>query len=324
MNKIFKSSFFLSLLFFSINLWPGFAAGTKVKTPDGYTFIEQLQPGSIVYSITQSGDCCLSKVKKTTSYFLFRFVAISVGDDVIVAAPQQKFYDSEKNIWRKAKHLQETTFLLSGHKKIVTIDDIQCVDAEIEFFDIQLDDEHTFFVCTQDIVVHNFPPFFVGFSIAFGGGVSFEGLYCGMCIAGWWLGTKLLKGGKGEKYKPSFSVSSSPDYAGGPDPEDEDEWNKKHPHGRYEESPKHHQNSLERIGKPPRDGQSALDISVETKNSSQRVAIQDNQFVILKRTSDGVYHGYVIENFDSLTQKLKEAFYYGDLIDSIKSGRIKK
>ncbi|MCX5922987.1 MAG: Hint domain-containing protein [Candidatus Dependentiae bacterium] len=222
MNKHLKSSLLLILFFFSLNLLPGFAAGTAVKIPGGYASIEQLKSGDIVYSITKSGDCFLSKVKKTTSYFLSRAVLISIGDDVIVTAPQQKFYDPEKHVWRKAKHLPKSMPLLSGHKNIVIIDEIGFLDGEIELFDIQLDYQHTFFIGTQNIVVHNFPPFFIGFSIAFGGGISFEGIYLGVCIAGWWLSTKLLKRDKGEKYNPKFSMSSSPAYAGGPDPEDDD------------------------------------------------------------------------------------------------------
>jgi hypothetical protein len=222
MNKYLKSLLFLIFLFFSTSLLPGFAVGTIVKIPGGYTFIELLQPGDIIYSITKSGDCCLNKVKKTTSYFLSKAVSVSIGDDVIIAAPQQKFYDPESNVWRKAKHLKKSMPLLSGHKNIVTIDEIIFFDGEIEFFDIQLDDQHTFFIGAQNIVVHNFPPFFIGFSIAFGGGISFEGIYLGICIAGWWLGTKLLKRGNGEKHNPKFSMSSSPAYAGGPDPEDDD------------------------------------------------------------------------------------------------------
>lgn len=220
MNLFLKSVFFLCL-FFSIKLFSGFAAGTMVKVPSGYKPIEQLETGDIVFSITKSGDCCLRKVTKTTSYFLSRTLLISVDNELIVAAPQQKFYDPKKNTWRKAKRLQRSMPLLSGHKKIVTIDDVEFLDQEIEFFDLRLDD-HTFFVSTQDIVAHNFPPFFIGFSIAFGGGISFDGIYCGICIAGWWLGTKLLKRGDNQKYKPEFSVGCSPDCAGGPDPEDDD------------------------------------------------------------------------------------------------------
>ncbi|MCX5923079.1 MAG: polymorphic toxin-type HINT domain-containing protein [Candidatus Dependentiae bacterium] len=320
MNKQFKLSILLSFLFFSTNLLPGFAAGTMVKTPFGYTSIEQLQSGNIVYSIAKSGDCCLSKVKKTTSYFLSRAILISVGDDAIIAAPQQKFYDPEKQIWCKAKHLQKSMPLLSGHKDIVTIDDIEFLDGEIEFFDVQLDNQHTFFIGTQDIVVHNFPPFFIGFSIAFGGGVSFEGLYCGICIAGWWLGTQLLKRGKSEKYNPTFSVGSSPAFAGGPDPEDEDEWT----YGRYKESPKHHPNARNGIGKPPRKGQAALNKSIQIKNGPDRIAIEDNHFVVLRQTSNRVFHGYIIEEFKSLRRPEREALFYAKLVRHIANGGIIK
>ena len=291
-----------------------------VKVPGGYKRIDQLQSGNVIYSIAKSGDCCLSKIKRTTSYFLPKVVLISVGDDVITVAPQQKLYDSEKHAWCKAKRLQKSMSLLSGYKKIVTIDKIQFLDQEIEFFDIRLEDEHTFFVSTQDIVVHNIPPFFIGCSIAFGGGVSFEGVYLGVCIAGWWLGTKLLKRGHDEKHTLKFSIGSSPALAGGPDPDDEDWW----PHGRYEESPKHHPNARNGIGKPPREGQVALNRSIQIKNGPDRIAIEDNNFVILRQTSPRVFHGYIVEEFKILKQAEREALFYAKLVRHIANGGIIK
>ena len=221
MNKFLKFSFLLHFFLFSAQLFPGFASGTLIKVPGGYQDIDQLQPGDIVYSITKSGNSCLSKVQKTTSYFLPQLVLILVGDDVVAVAPQQKFYDPEKANWVKAKHLRKSMPLLSGFKNIATIKDIEKLDCEVEFFDIRLEDEHTFLIGCQNIVVHNFPPFFIGFSIACGGGISFEGVYFGMCLAGWWLGTKLLKYGDSKKYKPQFSVGSTPTFAGAPDPDDD-------------------------------------------------------------------------------------------------------
>ncbi len=67
-------------------------------------------------------------------------------------------------LWLQNPHyLQQSMPLLSGHKKIVTIDDVEFSDQEVEFFDIRLDDDHTYFVSAQDIVVHNISPFFIGF-----------------------------------------------------------------------------------------------------------------------------------------------------------------
>ncbi len=47
-------------------------------------------------------------------------------------------------------------------------------------------------------------------------------------------------------------------------------------------SDKHHKNSPDRIGKPPRDGQAALDNSLTIEKSTQRVTVQDGDVIILK------------------------------------------
>ena len=324
MNAFFKQTFFLCFVFLSLKLFPGFAAGTIVKVPGGYKKIEQLQPGNFVYSMTKSGKYCLSKVKKTTSCFLSHGVAVLVGDDVFIAAPQQLFYDSQNYVWHQANQLHKSKSLLSGHRGILVIDDVAMLDQEIEFFDIHLDKKHTFLIGTQNIVVHNFfiPPFFIGLSWALGETVSFEGVTGGLSIFGLWLGAKLLRGDD-KKYTPSFSAGLCAAGAGGPDPDD-DEWKRMHPNGRYHESPKHHPNSPDYIGKPPPDGQAALDVSKAVKGSTQRVAVQDGNIIILKETEPGLYHGYIANNWGNLPQKVRNALYDAGWIRDISTGKIKK
>lgn len=219
------SYIFIFLIFTVINfgyLYPGFIAGTLVKTPGGYTPIERLKKGDWVYSITKSGNAYLSKVKNKTNYFLHHGIGIVLKDDVIITAPSQKFYISDTYSWKKSKKLTCQHTLLSGTKALADIQKIVFLDQEIEFFDIHLEDVHTFCISSHDIVVHNFPLFFIGFSIAWGGGISFEGLYFGICIAGWWLGTKLLKNSSDSHHK-KLDVQPFISY-GAPDPDPEDDW----------------------------------------------------------------------------------------------------
>jgi len=223
MHNIKKYSLFFCLFLFSIKLFSGFAAGTIVKVPCGYKLIEELQPGDIVCSINKSGEHNFSKVKKTISYLLKQVVLISVGDDVIVVAPQQTFYDPVNKVWRSAKFLQKSMHLLSGYKNIVQIKNVEIIDCEIEFFDICLDDVHTFFVSQQEIVVHNFiPQIVVGISIAFEvGSITFESAYFGISVVGCWLGIKWFKP-KDKKCSTKLFVGDSQVCAGSPDPDDDD------------------------------------------------------------------------------------------------------
>lgn len=298
---------FLTNFIFFHEIHTGFAAGTMVKVPNGYELIECLKLGSLVCSVTADGNAKLSRVQSITSYFLRRGIVFVFENDFIVAAPQQKYFLPLSDQWKKSKKIELTDLLLSGTNQTQKIEDIVVLNQEIEFFDIRLDGVHTFCVSTHDIVVHNFPLCFVGFSIAWGlGSVTFEGLYCGICLAGFWLGTKLLKGGQhnsgGKKWKIQPIISG-----GSPGPDDDDEWQKKHPHGRYVESPKHHQNARGNVGKPPRDGQTALDSSLEVAEKYYRIAVQDGEIIRLMKDGPNTYHGYIVENWNEVKQVARDA-----------------
>ena len=96
------------------------------------------------------------------------------------------------------------------------------------------------------------------------------------------------------------------------------------PNGKYVNNPKHHINAPEGIGKPPINGQKALDESLAVSNQKYRVCIQDKKFVILREHVPGEWHGYMIENYKDLLAHERNAFYETGLIRSVKSGKIKQ
>ncbi len=77
--------------------------------------------------------------------------------------------------------------------------------------------------------------------------------------------------------------------------------------GKYKGSAKHHANSPDNIGKPPRDGQAALDNSFAVEKSTQRVTVQDGDVIILKYEEKGIYHGYIHDDVKGLDTKVKKA-----------------
>ena len=85
------------------------------------------------------------------------------------------------------------------------------------------------------------------------------------------------------------------------------EWKKLHPHGEFRPSAKHHANSPDHIGKPPHDGQAALDNSFAVKGSTQRVTVQNENVVILKFEEEGIYHGYIHKDLNTLKINVKDA-----------------
>lgn len=74
----------------------------------------------------------------------------------------------------------------------------------------------------------------------------------------------------------------------------------KHPHGIYKDDAKYHHGNSKGNGKNgkspvPKNGQKALDNSIEIEgNGNGRVGVSEGQIVILRLTSEGVFHGYVL------------------------------
>lgn len=76
------------------------------------------------------------------------------------------------------------------------------------------------------------------------------------------------------------------------------------PNGRYEKAPYHNKgNNIKSAA--PKNGQAALDNSVQIKSTSpRRLGYAEKELVVLDQTSPGVFHGHVRE-FNQLTNLMK-------------------
>jgi len=107
-------------------------------------------------------------------------------------------------------------------------------------------------------------------------------------------------------------------------PEEVEDFKRQHPHGKYKGSSKHHEYSRGDISKTPRDGQKALNDSYDVQGSRCRVAIQDGKIIILKYEEDGVYHGFIAEDFHDLDERVQQSLVNNKLVRTIKSGKLVK
>lgn len=98
------------------------------------------------------------------------------------------------------------------------------------------------------------------------------------------------------------------------------EWKKAYPHGEFKPSPKHHINSSGNISKPPVDGQACLNKSLGIKNYPHRIAIEEGNIVVLRKTSEGVLHGYICP-WDDVPTELQKVLREGKLVHP-KTGKI--
>lgn len=137
------------------------------------------------------------------------------------------------------------------------------------------------------------------------------------------------------KKRNTTSVDQKNAFSSGPQ-EGTPAWNKLHPHGKYEDAGYHvpekgsSNNSRGKNGNSlkspcPKDGQAVLDNSFGVKDSKERVAVQDGKIVILKQTSNGLYHGYIVEKFHLIKNaNVQKALVENGLVNNAKSGTVIK
>jgi hypothetical protein len=86
---------------------------------------------------------------------------------------------------------------------------------------------------------------------------------------------------------------------------------------RFEGSPKHDATGKDEIGRAPKNGQAALENSVQVKATSPRrvgVDVANGEIVVLDQTSARVFHGHV-RGWDQLTDQQRNALIRSKLVD---------
>ena len=96
---------------------------------------------------------------------------------------------------------------------------------------------------------------------------------------------------------------------------------KSNPNGKFENAPYHGKTNNSVKNKAPIDGQAALNNSLKIgEDTTRRVGISENEFVVLDETSEGLYHGHV-RTWDELTPKMQSILRKEELVT--KKGKIK-
>lgn len=171
-----------------------------VKTPVGYVEIAKLQVGDEIFGINRDGDISVTQITHAISYDSKRYFMVSIEDEEIIVARCQKFFLPLKHVWRKTKKLQEKDEILTGCYKTLTVQKLQTFHEPITFYEIRLKQDHAFLITQSDIIVHNCPLFSIGVLLTCGGGkIAVETIWAGVCLFGWWLGSKMCGSSKSAK-----------------------------------------------------------------------------------------------------------------------------
>ncbi|HSC25173.1 MAG TPA: polymorphic toxin-type HINT domain-containing protein [Candidatus Babeliales bacterium] len=292
----YKSLLLTSLLFIFAHLnllkAEGFIAGTLVKTKYGYLPIEQLTIGNDIIAHEYNDVLEEQSITAITQYKTNQLIKININNITIFTAPDQKFYSYNQNKWIFAHELTTSDTLMNSHGKAITIDAITIINEQQTMYSISLANSHTFYISSENILVHNFINVFITFPLLVRPIV--EIVKVGLTIGGTFLAAHCAtKIAKKNRNTPNDAIQNHNTIVSGGGWQDPEDNNKKHPHGIYEKSPYHHSKSKGKKSPCPRNGQRCLDYSLPTEGT-QRISIENDNFVVLKYTSPGKFHGYIV------------------------------
>jgi hypothetical protein len=134
-----------------------FVEGTLVKTENGLIPIEQIQIGDYVYTYDgKYNEIVLKEVVNTMRKEAEKIISIKINKDVIIETTENHPFYVKNTGWVEAKQLREGDKLLNYNEEYLEIQELK----ETYYFgkvvyNLQLDENHNFFVSDLWILVHN-------------------------------------------------------------------------------------------------------------------------------------------------------------------------
>lgn len=136
----------------------GFISGTEIKTPNGYTNIENLKENDLVLSYNlkdrkiQEDSLC-----KICKHRFDRYIEIHINQEVLKAGPAQKFYclRKENEVWVEAQNLTTDDCIYVEQNTWERIHSLVEVKENIQAYSLSTLQQHNFFVSRQSFLTHN-------------------------------------------------------------------------------------------------------------------------------------------------------------------------
>ena len=140
-----------------------FPAGTKVMTILGYNNIEKIKVGDMVLSYNE--ETGLNEFKRVNTLFIHKNVQdelyeLKINDEVIKVTGAHRFYikNNDGYDWIAAKDLNIGDYVKYADNTYHMIDDIKHESVVETVYNIEVQDNHNYYVGNNQILVHNFKP----------------------------------------------------------------------------------------------------------------------------------------------------------------------
>ena len=162
-----KSLFFvfLSMLYFYSSLDAGVAMGSLIPTTNDYVRIEHLSIGDEIIACKTTDDIddsCLTTttIKNIIIHVVHEAYVINTATTTVYLTDGQRCYDPKVRTWVRASELSHRNTLIDNDFNWCRCLEIELIKTEIAFYDLELEDVHTFFVSNggsqNQILVHDF------------------------------------------------------------------------------------------------------------------------------------------------------------------------
>lgn len=134
-----------------------FVAGTLVLTEQGLKAIEEIKVGDKVASTnSNTGEKSFKEVLDVFINKHKKLIDIKIGDEIITTTPDHPFYVNNLE-WKMAGELKITDTLQNDTGEILDIVDVAIyeVEEEIEMYNFEVEEFHTYFVGQNQVFTHN-------------------------------------------------------------------------------------------------------------------------------------------------------------------------
>ena len=145
----------LGLSIYAVSSSSCFADGTEVATEEGWTPIEELEPGDLVWaSDPGTGSVSLVEVlecyRRTSDHLLI----LTVGDDRIETTSEHPFWVVDEG-WTKAGQIEEGDLLRTLDGGELSVTNVAYQQGPVAVYNLHVAGAHTYFVSSEKVLVHN-------------------------------------------------------------------------------------------------------------------------------------------------------------------------
>ncbi len=134
-----------------------FKSDTLLYTPNGYREIKDLKVGDKVYSYNEkTGEVEEDVISKVMVNKTNNYLKVALEDDTIIEVTRtHPFYDKKSDSWKPISEFEIGDTVTTSDNKDIKIKSIESIEKEETVYNLEVMNNHTYFVSKSNILVHN-------------------------------------------------------------------------------------------------------------------------------------------------------------------------